>query len=1118
MKRIRKSLVVLFLIGISGMAQAQMAGLYGDAREHRNGLHAGNQFRTTFYNDGTYGQITSPPDIGGEWPINSGHQYLIDGNTFVGSEVIDRDGDLKHIMSTVQSCNIQYSRGDQGPAGEWWTFLPLPGFFNPDDDRVAMSKWPEAWPAHWPDIADPSNPRFSPDGWRGSWNGYFGRDQFSADEESYFVADDYQNREFNFYPDSLDENRRGLGIRKYVRGLQWSNALVEDAIFILFDLENIGTHHHDKMVFGYKIGNDLGNTLSGLQDTGDDCGAYDRDLNLAYMWDGDNIGAGGWSPVGWFGAALLETPGNHYDGIDNDGDGIHGPGPIISETMFAPRTLNAGDDIVVIDYTTFERTVMKMPNDTLRIRYQDRILKYWPGQVIRELPHNLIDDNLDGIIDENNGVTFGDPPVTTYLNVGRKYINYFTGEGLDNPMIDERRDDGIDNDGDWDPERHDVGADGVPFTFDQGEGDGVPTPGEPNFDQTDIDETDMLGITSFALYFWPDIPLYDDEAVWSVLIPGRLDDLYQFDNVELFFGSGYFPMKAGETQRFSMSILCGIDKDDLFENKRWVTHAYGENYRFAQAPDVPTVKAVAGDNRVTLIWDSKAEDSFDPITGHDFEGYRIYRSTDPGFNDMTPITDGMGSVTFRKPLAQFDLDNEYQGYAAVPIKGVQFWLGTNTGLVHTYIDTTAKNGFTYYYAVISYDRGSDSLGIPPSECSKFISVNQDGSIDKGPNVAVVRPEAPSAGFVAAGLDSIKSLPGGSTDGFIAVEVIFPDSVRDGHTYRVTFNDTTLGTGRRLYPATRSFNLVDVTTGETLIEDSPDFTEGLELPETHGFRLSFHNVYPQLALNSDLSGWNRSGLYPLAVREYSYNPGALDLQVGDFAIIFGELGIDTSTAFTRQALEPAIPVNFTVWNLTQNRKMKFALRDLDANPGEEGLFTGFTSGRGTRRDEIIILTDSLVGGWEVTLLSSQTDTLLPQPGDTAFVITDKPFLSNDVFEFTMRGEKVDAVQAKTDLNDIRVVPNPYVVTNSWEPRSPFSSGRGPRELHFINLPARCTIRIFNIRGQLVDTIEHHSAALSDGTVIWDMLTKDNLEIAYGVYVYHVDAGDLGTKIGKFAVIK
>lgn len=90
---------------------------------------------------------------------------------------------------------------------------------------------------------------------------------------------------------------------------------------------------------------------------------------------------------------------------------------------------------------------------------------------------------------------------------------------------------------------------------------------------------------------------------------------------------------------------------------------------------MPAVTAVAGDNRVTLYWDDVAEKSIDPISGKDFEGYRVYRSTDPGFNDMTPITDMFGSVSYRKPLAQFDLVNGLKGAAAVAVNGVHFEIG-----------------------------------------------------------------------------------------------------------------------------------------------------------------------------------------------------------------------------------------------------------------------------------------------------------------------------------------------------------------------------------------------------------------------------------------------------------
>ena len=112
-----------------------------------------------------------------------------------------------------------------------------------------------------------------------------------------------------------------------------------------------------------------------------------------------------------------------------------------------------------------------------------------------------------------------------------------------------------------------------------------------------------------------------------------------------------------------------------------------------------------------------------------------------------------------------------------------------------------------------------------------------------------------------------------------------------------------------------------------------------------------------------------------------------------------------------------------------------------------------------------------------------------------------------------------------MERIKVVQNPYIVTNSWELRNQYSDGRGEMEIHFTHLPPRCTIRIFNIRGQFVNTLEHEGGSGGqeevpefNGTYTWNMLSKDNLEISYGIYIYHIDAPGLGEKIGKFVVIK
>ena len=47
---------------------------------------------------------------------------------------------------------------------------------------------------------------------------------------------------------------------------------------------------------------------------------------------------------------------------------------------------------------------------------------------------------------------------------------------------------------------------------------------------------------------------------------------------------------------------------------------------------------------------------------------------------------------------------------------------------------------------------------------------------------------------------------------------------------------------------------------------------------------------------------------------------------------------------------------------------------------------------------------------------------------------------------------------------------------------------------------------------------HDKDISDGTVSWNLKTKENLDAAYGVYFYVVDAPGIGQKTGKFAIIK
>ena len=123
---------------------------------------------------------------------------------------------------------------------------------------------------------------------------------------------------------------------------------------------------------------------------------------------------------------------------------------------------------------------------------------------------------------------------------------------------------------------------------------------------------------------------------------------------------------------------------------------------------------------------------------------------------------------------------------------------------------------------------------------------------------------------------------------------------------------------------------------------------------------------------------------------------------------------------------------------------------------------------------------------------------------------------DYFQFTLQAGFVDEQLALEEMDKIAVVPNPYIVAASWEPRTQIQ-GRGPRLVQFIHLPEKCTIKIYTIRGELVKRIEHDGTG-GDGAEWWDLKTDDNQEIAYGVYLFHVNAPDVGEKVGKFAIVK
>ncbi len=822
----KRSTIFLLLTAGALFAEEWYDDVWSDPAFEKKNVHSGNLVQSTFRNTGLVGRMPGLGEFSFEWPRGTGDEYIGDISVLVGVEYYNRllDDPIRSVAVTKSPAR---GRDEVNPAdpSEYWTFIPMPGFANPDTNLVAMSHQGLTWPSYWPDK-----------GWPGSWNGYFGRDVLNADQESYFWMDDSRDMEFmdyeTAYRDSIElevwlesfpesqesaEVRRiqpfevdtlhgGLGLKVSCRGFQWSHVLAEDVIFWLYDITNTSDINYDKVAFGMVCGTLVG----GDGDSGDDLNYFDIDEEFTWTGDADDRGVAGWVPVhpgvvnvGLVGYAFLESPGNNVDWIDNDGDSkAPDTAPRLDfmtlEEMLAPRPLSEGEEVAVIDYSDpfYPRSIVRVPapGDTLVLTWRNLEILVYDGAEVFEDPTNLVDDNFNGLIDESwayeNAAYFD----WRELNLDLGLLDSLEGivqvpwELLSeyDPLIDERRDDGVDNDGDWDPEYDDVGSDGQPVTGDVGEADGLPTPGEPHFDALDITESDQLGLTSFNEFTFPEFSSRNDEDIWSKMIPGEFDTTsLEPADVDFLYGSGYFPLRSGETQRISLAVVFGESEDDLLGNLETVRTIYNENYNYIQPPAKPLVNAEVGDGRVTLYWDDRAERSVDRISHlRDFEGYRVYRATDPGFLDAYNITDARGNAAGFNPLVQFDLINEVEGFFEIPLNGTQFYLGSNTGLVYSWTDTTAVNGQDYFYAVTSYDRGDPVAGFLPAESAKQASMDVAGNVTLDVNTVFVTPAAPAAGYQPGlVMEEAQHLSGRAT-GRVALEVVNEEHLRDGARYTI----------------------------------------------------------------------------------------------------------------------------------------------------------------------------------------------------------------------------------------------------------------------------------------------------------------------------------------------
>lgn len=242
--------------------------------------------------------------------------------------------------------------------------------------------------------------------------------------------------------------------------------------------------------------------------------------------------------------------------------------------------------------------------------------------------------------------------------------------------------------------------------------------------------------------------------------------------------------------------------------------------------------------------------------------------------------------------------------------------------------------------------------------------------------------------------------------------------------------------------------------------------------------------------------------------------------GSLATIFGASGYDiadhpmnpnpgSSDPFT-------VRVPFEVWNKDNSQQVNLIFWDRSGDPTVD-------SGK-------VWNTDNRVYGWIVNTpyagslidINSQEvkDNATWQivyylstftTGDIIELLYDNPVqIGTDTYTFDTDALAYSDDLARNEIDEINVFPNPYYGVNSEE------LNKYNRFVTFSHLPEKATIRIFNLAGVLVKTIEKTDAGQFQR---WDLANESGLPVASGLYLAYIEMPDLGeTKILKVAIIQ
>lgn len=905
-----------------------------------------------------------------------------------------------------------------------------------------------------------------------------------SQEDSYAVSGDWipeEDARCIWVRDAGAYDVWGMGIRVEQRTYSWNYAYNESYIYLNWKIRNMTSDTLKEVYVGYFMDNDIGRGSGDpTQGSEDDMIGYDtswvnvdtvnRKLDLTYTYDIDGKEPGWSTPAGYVGCVICETPENKgLTGVQywiREGE----PGITVDQDM--------QDSIkyMVLSCTYPSRPafmVPSVPSDMRQLSCSGPIHILLPGQEVEFTVAIMAGYTLDEIKAKavnairqfNMGYIGFAPPPSPSLSVipGDKKV-YLSWSAFPESYID--------------------GMAKIP-TFEGYKvyrsltGIGNDWTELANFDlRSNGKDTVLVGYTRGAskakitfeglvrdtVRVWPTAT---DTTHYTVLF----DTLYKARRYRITFPNQY---------TFS---LMDVDSE--------ISYVYNSEAR-----------KLGGNNY--CIMDSMSDTLVKP-------GY----STDPGYVSGSYIYFNGLYIKIKNGTAP-----DEPGANLHPVPGDEFtiWtyksdpIGEEVGVQHSYIDAGLQNGVKYYYSVTSYNKPMPEIGLEGLESAKT-----------GKGYWAIPMKTPAN---YEGAQYALTRTDGLGDGTVRVKVANPESVT-GHTYYISF----LGEAGAADTMTAKFwRLTDVTNNVVVLDsckyfqlDSVPVINGLDIKVAK--RLVDESLSGKDSLKVD---WTRTGWADTT------NCGAYKLKAKRSTWIF-----TPKFNFSSPALSTNEPYyDYKIIMSKQGSRDKngkyapFKIKNLDS-PNDSVVFlytdkTPLDTSSLNHSDMISIYKTPTI--WSVALTVDTTRItsgfyMRPDTGDVYELSVLNRLTTRDVFRVTTVA--FNKTKSTYNLDNIRVVPNPYLIRASWD------RNKYQHKIWFQGLPSKCKIKIFTVSGLLVDTIIHDEStfkAMADrsefagpGAHVWDFCSKSkegkkSTIVANGLYIFLVTTDDGKQKIGKFAIIK